>query len=67
MDWINCKVTKPELRIDLLFVNGKNEVTVGRCFDIDSDGFVWIEDDCRQTNEVAKYWMPLPKPPKSDG
>lgn len=63
-NWIKCSIEKPNLRENLLFVNGKGEVTFGRCFDIDIEGVVWIEDDDRITNEIAKYWMALPEPPK---
>lgn len=65
MEWIKCSERLPEISQNRkLFVNGKGEVTFGYVFDIDSQGTVWIVDLDRESNEVAKYWMPLPESPK---
>jgi hypothetical protein len=63
-EWISVKDKTPKIKEDLIFLNGKNEVTVGECFAIEDKNMVWIHDYSRGTNEIATYWMPLPSPPE---
>ena len=68
MEWISITSEKPKFGIKhrYLFVNGKGDVTFGYAYDwdLESDRYVWINDMDNETNEIATYWMPLPKPPK---
>lgn len=54
----------------MLFVNGKNEVSVGMMMDYEEGCDIWatmnsiyFNDNLNQNTSVCKYWMPLPKPP----
>jgi hypothetical protein len=69
-EWISVKDRLPEYNQEVLFVNGKNEVSVGRRFQYEegTDIFatqsgICFNDDIQGDWAVCKYWMPLPKPP----
>lgn len=64
MKWIKVKDQVPEFHKELIFLNGKQEVTVGLCFGIEDENRVWIVDKLRDTNEIATYWMLLPNFPE---
>ncbi len=70
MDWISVKSRLPEYGEEVLFVTGKNEVSVGMRFQYEKDTEEWSSDDSiyfsdslEQEWAVCKFWMPLPKPP----
>lgn len=65
MKWISVKDQKPPLNKLLVFFNGKREITLGTCFDIEDEYRAWISDDVRVTNEIATHWIPLPEPPNA--
>lgn len=65
MEWVKCSDRMPSLNIgnECLFYNCKQEITFGYAFHIEDD-YVWINDMMNEKNEIARYWMPLPQPPK---
>jgi hypothetical protein len=70
-EWIKCSYRLPEYKQQVLFVNGKNQVSVGTRFPYQEgtdvfateDG-IYFNDDIQVEWAVCKYWMPLPKPPE---
>lgn len=63
MKWISVVDKFPPQKQNLLFINGKKEITIGSCFDYEDERRVWILDELRVTNEIATHWMPLPELP----
>ena len=71
MEWISVKDRLPEYNQEVLFVNGKNQVSVGGRFppgegteEWSSDHSIYFSDSILQEWATCKFWMPLPKPPK---
>lgn len=64
MEWIKVRDKLPEYKTELIFLNGKKEVTVGTSFAIEDENRVWIHDKLRNSNEIATHWMELPGAPK---
>jgi hypothetical protein len=73
MNWISVKEKLPDHQKKVLFVNGKNETSVGIRFPYEEGVKVWASDEAIYFNDsilqewaVCKYWMPLPLPPSEE-
>ncbi len=71
MDWISVKDQLPEYKQQVLFVNGKNEVSLGERFPYEEGTDIWASETGIYFNDsilnewaVCKFWMPLPQPPR---
>lgn len=74
MEWISVKDQLPEKNKEVLFVTGKNEVSIGSImYDWLKDGFdvvwasessIYFNDSLNQEWSTCKFWMPLPNPPE---
>lgn len=73
-EWISVEDCLPEYRQDVLFVSGKNQVSVGKRMGDDGDKCeVWSCEDSIYFNDhinqdwcTCKFWMPLPEPPNTE-
>lgn len=71
MEWISVKDRLPPYNEEVLFVNGKNDVSVGRMMPYEPRVDLWASDDGIYFNDsikiewaVCKFWMPLPQSPR---
>jgi len=71
MEWINVKDELPDYGQDVLFISGKNEVSLGQRLVYEQDADIWplldsiyFNDHINQDIQTCKFWMPLPPPPK---
>lgn len=71
MIWISVKDRLPDYGQDVLFVNGKNEVSIGERFRYEegtetwaTDSSIYFNDHILQEWATCRFWMPLPLPPK---
>jgi hypothetical protein len=72
MDWISVKDHLPKYGQTVLFMSGKDEVSVGVRFSFEKDTDIWatncsiyFSDSIEQEWATCKYWMPLPKTPEA--
>ncbi len=70
-EWISVKDRLPEYNKKFLFINGKNEVSVGQMMPYQDGMDIWASENGIYFNDsilcewaVCKFWMPLPLPPK---
>jgi hypothetical protein len=70
MKWINVKDQLPIHKKEVIFVNGKNEVSVGELMPYQEGSDIWACEDSIYFNDsillegaTCKFWMPFPKPP----
>jgi hypothetical protein len=68
--WISVRDRLPEYVHEVLFVNGKGNVSVGHrlayekgCDEWASPYSIYFNDSIEQEYAVCKYWMPLPDAP----
>lgn len=73
MEWISVKDKLPKYGDEVLFVNGKNKVSVGQLMPFEPNANIWATEKSIYFNDsieceycVCKFWMPLPPPPKKD-
>lgn len=69
--WISVKDELPKYKKDVLFVNGKNEVSVGQRLPYQEGTDIWSTENSIYFNDriieelaTCKFWMELPKPPE---
>jgi Protein of unknown function (DUF551) len=72
-EWISVKDRLPDYNQEVLFVSGKNEVSVGIRFQYQEGVDIWasnegiyFNDSIQQEWAVCKYWMPLPSKPDEE-
>ncbi len=68
MEWISVKDRLPDYGQDVLFISGKNEVSVGQRFLYEEGTDIWatehsiyFNDHINQDIQTCKFWMPLPE------
>jgi len=71
MNWVSVKDKIPKKNHEVLFVNGKNEVSVGSLMPYEPGNDIWASDYSIYFNDTlqcelatCKFWMPLPNPPE---
>jgi len=73
MEWVSVKERLPEPNQEVLFVNGKNEVSCGVRMPVNETENEWASENSIYFNDsialewcTCKFWMLLPRPPKEE-